>query len=221
MFDPMPTIEHLAGIAAAVELSLGEYSKIRLAYRMEIEGAISEYLYSDNVKITKFKNNFGKSVLWAFDEAFRMGLKDGSGFSDEMTADDQQWLNARIEKELGFISDLFQQLKDLKSLAKESDDISILANVAKDKAENYSKTLDGVYGNGKIRGAGDIMLWFSGPDGKESCNTCKRLKKGKPHKASYWKKRGLIVYRGNENYECGCWQCEHYFHDAKGNIYTF
>ena len=114
---------------------------------------------------------------------------------------------------------LFQQLKELKALAK-IDGYQILEGVAEQRAEGYARTLDGIYSEGKIRGAKNKMLTFGGDDGEESCKTCQKYK-GQRHRASWWVKRDLIIYRGNMNYECGCWQCQHYFFDDSGNVYTF
>jgi len=117
-----------------------------------------------------------------------------------------------------FVEELFQRLKDLKKQVAE-EGAGILSGVANKRSEGYARALDGVYSEGKIRGAKNIMLTFGGPDGNESCKTCQKLK-GKRHRASWWKNHGLTIYRGNDNYECGCWQCEHFLFDDKGNVYT-
>jgi hypothetical protein len=211
-------IEHIAAAAAAVELSIGDYAPIRSAYKIECAGYITEYLYSDSVRITRFRNLFKKAILAAFYPAFEQGLIDGGGAAPA-EGEDLEWINARVEREFGFVDELFYQLRDLKKEAKD-EGAGILAGVSEARSEGYARTLDGIYSAGKVRGAANKMLTLGGPDGKESCGTCQRLK-GQRHKASWWKNHGLLIYRGNDNYECGCWECQHYLYDDKGQVYTF
>lgn len=202
---------------AIVDLSVGEYSQIRYAYKMEIGGAIAEYLYTEGVTIARFKNLFKKAIVNHFYKAFELGIKDGGG-GDQAEGADLDWINAKVDAEFGFVAVLFQQLKELKSLIPD-EGMGILEGVAEERAEGYARTLDGVYSEGKIRGAKNMMLTFDGDDGKENCRTCRRLK-GQRHKASWWMKKGLTIFRGNQNYECGCWECRHYLFNDKGEIFT-
>ena len=58
---------------------------------------------------------------------------------------------------------------------------------------------------------GDPVLEFTGQDGRESCETCQKLK-GQRHRRSEWLSRGLDPKNSNnrKNFECGLWQCMHY-----------
>lgn len=201
-----------------VNLAIGDYAPIRFEYKAMIEGIVTEYLYTDKVSITRFRNAFKRAIVEAFVPAFEQGLKDGGGV-DFAEGEDLDWINAKVDAEFGFVDMLFQQLKDLKTQAKEEGN-QIFLGVPENKAEGYARTLDGIYSEGKIRGSKNKMLTFGGDDGEESCRTCQKLK-GQRHRASWWKNHGLIIYRGNSNYECGCWQCQHYLFDDQGNIYTF
>jgi hypothetical protein len=203
--------------AAIANLSYGDYVPIRDRYRIAVESAIVEYLYGEGVKITKFRNRMKIAIAGAFVPAFEQGLLDGGG-EKRAQGDDLEWVNARVEKEFGFVDELFSQLKDLKKEAAEDPGISF-DDVARGKADSYARTLDGVYAQGKARGAKNRMLTFVGTDGKENCATCKKLK-GQRHRASWWKNRGLLIFRGNDNYECGCWECQHGLVDDNGEIFT-
>jgi hypothetical protein len=96
-----------------------------------------------------------------------------------------------------------------------------LPDVVDQKAETYTKTVDGVYSEGKIRAGKDVALTFVGDDGAESCPTCQKWK-DKRHRKSFWLKRGLIPGQpGNPNFECRGYNCQHYLIDDNGNAYTF
>jgi hypothetical protein len=217
MTDILPAVEHLAELAAIAQLSVGDYYPIRSGYKMEVKGHIDEYLYSDNVKITRFRNSFKRAILEAFYPAFEQGLMDGGGEAPAQD-EDLDWINARVDRELTFVDDLFEYLKDLKKQAKEEDN-SIFEGVSELRSEGYARTLDGIYSTGKIMAKKNIMLTFGGPDGVESCAECKKLK-GQRHRASWWIGHGLLLTRGNENYTCGVYHCEHHLYDVKGNVYT-
>jgi uncharacterized cupin superfamily protein len=200
---------------AMAEMAVGAYAPVRSAYATEINGAIIEYLFTDKARVTKFRNRYKKAVTDYFDQAFRMGYTDSGGDPKEMDAGDQEWLSAAITGEWGFVDDLFVQMKDVKQEFTNEEMIAWSAA----RAEGYAKTLDGVYNQGKLRGLKGIMLTFTGDDGAESCSTCQRLK-GKRHSAKWWIKRGLTIFRGNRSFECGCWQCAHFFMTDKGEVYT-
>jgi hypothetical protein len=202
-----------------VKLALGDYAQTRFEYSATIQGIVREYLYSDNVRITRFRNDFKKAILQAFYPAFELGLSDGGG-EPPATGDDLDWINAKAEAEFGYTDSLFQYLKELKQQARE-EGLEILSGVAEEKGEGYARTLDGVYSEGKIRGAKNQVLEFTGPDGNESCPTCQRLK-GKRHKASWWIGHGLVPGQpGNGSFECHGYNCKHYLFSVKtGEVFT-
>jgi hypothetical protein len=203
---------------ALVQLTMGEYVQIRFAYREELSGLIYEYLHTDNVKVTSYKNQYKRAIQEAFYPAFELGIKDGGGEPPAQGAD-LEWINAKAEAEWGFADSLFSALKELKALAKEEGE-QVLDGVPDQRADGYARTLDGIYSEGKTRGAANKMLTFGGEDGAESCKTCQKLK-GKRHRASWWIKKGLMPGQpGNGNYECGGYQCQHYLFDDFGNIYS-
>lgn len=209
----------LSQAAVLAQLSLGEYSVLRSAYQSDVSGQILEYLMTEKAKVTKFKNAFKRAITETFPDAFYLGFADaGGGSREDVAKDDDAWLTAKMNAEYGFVDMLFQQLASLRSDA-DTTEADYQAE-AERRAAGYAKTLDGVYNEGRMRGAKDKMLTFGGEDGEESCRTCKKWK-GKRHKASFWIKRGLTIYRGNTNFECGCFQCQHFYFDDDGNLWTF
>jgi hypothetical protein len=209
MFDTM-----LADLTAAVVLSIGDYAPIRGAYKQETYGIMREYLYTDGARVQKYKNMFKRAINEAFYPAFDQGLIDGGG-SLPREPEEHQWIVARVTQEWGFVNLLFDALRDFKKESTKAD----YDGEASKRAEGYCRTLDGVYGQGKVFGAKNKMLTFGGNDGAESCATCQKLK-GKRHRASWWKNKDLIIYRGNQNYDCGCWQCQHILFSDKGEVFT-
>lgn len=200
-------------------LSLGDYAPIREAYRLAIWGAVNEYLTTQNVRVTRFKNGLKREMLAGFTDAFNQGYGDGGGDIAEMLPEDGQWLTAKMNAEIGYIDSLFVALKELKAEAKE--DPTATAGEADRRATGYTNTLDGVYAEGKLRGAGNKMLTFGGQDGNESCATCQRLK-GARHGARWWVRHHLIPGQpGNDNYKCGGYQCEHFLYDDNGSLFVF
>ena len=214
----MSTAELIAESLIVANLALGAYAAIREAHRLTVWGNVQDYLYTANAKVTRFKNEIKKEMLSAFTEAFNEGYLDGGGDPDDKDAADDEWLTAKMNAEIGYIDQMFAQLKELKTEAKEDPDV--LKGVADKRADGYARGLDGIYSEGKIRGAKNMMLTFAGDDGEESCVTCQKMK-GQRHRASWWTKRGLTIFRGNTNYECGCYNCQHFLHDDKGSVYTF
>lgn len=215
----MTTVFDLVLGRALTELSIGDYAPIREEYRLNVWAAITEYFITEGARITKFRNDMRKAMTAAFGDAFAQGIADGGGdYVNDPDPADVEWLAAKQAAEMAYIDALFIQLKDLKAEAK--DDPTATEGEAERRAEGYARTLDGVYSEGKVRGAKNEMLQFDGPDGKENCQTCHDLK-GKQHRASWWVKRGLTIYRGNNRYICGCWECQHYLFSVKtGQIFT-
>lgn len=207
-----------AQLSEIVALAIGDYAPIRATYKYSIASTIQEYLYSENVKVTRFKSQFKRAISESFYPAFDQGYVDG-GSELPIEPDDTDYVNSRVDGEYGFVDTLFQQLRDLKKQVAE-EGTGILQGVAESRAEGYARTLDGIYSQGKVRGGKNKMLTFGGTDGKESCKTCQKLKSQR-HKASWWKNHGLILYRGNDRYECGVYECQHYLYDDEGHVYTF
>lgn len=211
------TVFDLAMRLQTYRLSLADYAPIRAAYSWDIQSILYEYLSTDGVKLTRFRNQMKRAITESFYDAFAQGWLDGDGgqFPDEADQDALDWLGAAQTAEYGYVDQLFYRLRDLKKEGAEA-----WANEPAERAEGYAKTLDGVYKEAKMRAAKNKMLTFGGNDGAESCKTCRALK-GKRHKASWWVKRGLVPGQpGNRAFECGGWNCEHYLYDDTGNLFV-
>jgi hypothetical protein len=124
-----------------------------------------------------------------------------------MDTDTLAWFNSRVNQELSFIDDLFTGLRGRRADA--DAEAEALA-----RAESYSRTLDGVYAEAKMRGSENITLEFGGTDGKESCKDCQRLV-GKRHKISYILEHNLIPKPGNDTFACNGFNCDHYWFNPR------
>ena len=227
MSDTAPIVD-----LAIAQLSIGDYAPIRSEYWLTLAGTIREYLYTDGVRITKFRNDYRKAIQNAFYPAFEMGLTDGGG-EVPATGDDLAWINAKADAERGFADSLFGQLKELKDAQKAENaeakeegrrPENLFEGVPERRADGYADTLDSVYSQGKIRGAKDQMLTFGGQAGQEgpcgTTGTCARLM-GQRHRASWWVKRHLVPGEpGNEAYDCRSYNCHHFLFNDRGEIFN-
>jgi hypothetical protein len=205
---------------AMAEMSIGDYAPIRSAYKMEIAGWIVEYLLTDKAKITRFKNGMKKAMVTAFPEAFYQGYTDGGGGGrEDVSKEDDAWLTAKMNAEMGYIDMLFQSLKAYRADPDTTPD-DYQAEAAR-RAEGYAKTLDGIYSEGLLRGSKDEMVQFGGTDGAESCPECQKYQ-GVKHKISWWVRKGLVPGQpGNPHFACRGYNCQHVLFSVKtGKVYT-
>lgn len=211
-------IECQSEAVTIVALSVGDFVTLRYEYMNTIRAILEEYLSSDKARVTKYRNQMKRAAVSNFGSAFELGFEDGGGgdYRENHTADDNAWLAAKQQAEMGFIDLLFQDLGVLKG-----EGVDAWTGEPERRAESYARTLDGVYNEGRMRGARDKMLTFGGDDGEESCRTCQKMK-GKRHKASWWIRHRMIPGQpGNTSYECCGWNCRHYLYDDQGNLFTF
>ena len=201
------------------------YSQIRSIYKYEIKNAILGYFIEGSDNPFKYAAEMKKSMSAAFSDAFESGYEEGGGSVPDIADSDKLWLSNKKETERGFIGQLFDRLKEMKKESREEgqtqDEFLYEIDLEiETRSEGYAKTLDGIFDEGKLRGAKNIMLTFDGEDGEESCPECKKWK-GKRHKASFWVKRGLVPGQpGNQNFSCCGYNCRHYLFDDEGNIWA-
>jgi hypothetical protein len=199
-------------------VGIGNYGKTRSDYGLQVSSAIQGYLYDPGAAITTYKTNMRRAMYTAFIDAFESGWIDG-GADLPVDKEGSDWLAAKQEAEAGYISMLFEYLKELK---KTGEQYSFPA-VIRERTAGYQSTLDGVYTEGKLRGmSAGTMATLDGDDGEESCPTCQKLK-GKSHRVSWWVSHGLIPGQpGNGNYECHGYNCRHYLFNSKtGELIAF
>jgi hypothetical protein len=190
-----------------------DYPGIRMSYVAEIGGIMSEYLGTDRARVTRYRNLYKQAVVNYFVEAFESGFVEGGG-DLPYPSEDSGYIQDAMQREFGFIDGLFEKLRDefKKPGAPYEDEI-------RDRSNGYARQLDGVYSQGLARGSRNVSVQFMGNDGNESCDTCGRLK-GKWMRLHDVIDQGLMVEPGNENYICKGFECQHYWIDRNGKIYT-
>jgi hypothetical protein len=206
-----------ADVLKTLALKATDMGAINAAYHDEITQALIAYFEGGSIAAPK--NSFKRATLTAFQDAFDLGYSDGGG-ELPVDAEANAWLEARTQEEFGNVDALFEQAKELRKDKEFDYPVWVAA-----RADGYTATLSDIYNQGKLISAKDKMLTFEGDDGDANhiCQsiggTCVRLK-GQRHRASWWRSHDLVPYRGNTNYDCGGWNCNHYLIDDDGNIFT-
>lgn len=199
--------------------SVGDIAAVSAEYNRAITLAIVDYA-TDRRRRENATQDFRRASATAFLDGFETGWIDGGG---ELPTDQDaiDWLIARQEQEYGFIGQLFQQIKDLRTDDPNFDYFAF----ATARADAYTATLQAVYNEGKLRAAKNKMLTFAGQDGSPDSicqsigGTCVQLM-GQRHRASWWIAHDLIPRPGNTNFDCGGWHCSHFLQDDDGNRFT-
>jgi hypothetical protein len=187
------------------------YSTVRREYRLAIYAAVVGYLDRGG-RVTTWKNNARRAVTEHLPVVFYTGYAENG--AEETEDEDERWLTARINEELGYLDDLFIGLREGR------DEMDAEAQ-ARERADGYANSLDGVYSEGLLRGAKNRMLEFDGDDGEENCNTCKGLK-GKKKSIRWILENDMIPQPGNDNFICKGYKCLHFWKDSKtGERWTF
>lgn len=204
---------HIAAIAIR---AAGNYSNIRARYQQAVYTFCKNYL-SGALRIDVARSAFKREMATAFMDAFETGFMDGRAGAKRPAYDpdpeDSAWLASMTRQEMAYIDQLFVSMREIR---RENPEPAEIDDFAADRADGYTRTLDGVYAQAKLRSNKNKMLTFDGVDGKESCKTCQKYKRQR-HRASWWLRRGLVPTAGNSSFECGCWQCQHGLYDDDGN----
>lgn len=213
MITPHTTSAALASIALAYHAHTFKdavpdtppFPRTRREYVSIVGAAVHGYLETGS---RSHKNAMRRAVTEKFPNAFYRGYGEVGG--EDTEDEDEKWLTDKENAELGYIDDLFVSLKKVRDGGEFDSDA-----IADSHAEGYANTLDAVYSEGRLRGDRNKMYTFVGDDGKENCATCKRLK-GKRMKAKKIIEQELLPAPGNENFDCLCYECQHYWEDDDG-----
>jgi hypothetical protein len=208
-------------VAAVAIRAVGDYSGTRVTYITDITNAMAEYMRGYAGMVAS-RNVFKKAMVNAFADGFETGyMETAGGDTYEPERTDTDYLASKMDAEMGYIDSLFFSLKEIiegATIEEPVTDADIVSE-ADNRAVMFARTLDGVYGQGKLRGKKNVMLTLDGQDGQESCATCKKYK-GKAHRAKWWTSHDLIPGPGNDNYECNGYNCQHQLFDKDGNVWA-
>lgn len=190
-----------------------DYDIIRADYRNRLFDAFIGYLSSGG-SVARWQNAASRAISEDFSAAFYRGYTDAGG-ELPVDRDDDAWLSTRIPHEWHYLSELFKVLNEWRTSENFTE-----ADV-KAKAELWADSLDGVYTEGRLRGAKNKTLEFDGEDGDESCADCQGLK-GTRHTIKWIRAHDMVPRPGNVNFECRGYKCQHFWKDPKtGERWTF
>ena len=211
----LPVDPHVAAVAIR---AAGDYAGTRANYVSVITTAMVEYMRGYQGMVAS-RNVFKKAMVTAFGDAFDTGFMETSGGDTyDPEPEDNQYLAVRMEQELAYIDSLFFSLKEIMSGATIEEPVTDadIVSEADSRAVGYSRTLDSIYGQGKLRGRKNIMLSLEGESGEESSSTCQKYLHVR-HRAKWWVAHNLIPGPGSETYECRGYRCLHFLADSDGN----
>lgn len=190
-----------------------DYDVVRADLSNRLFDAFMGFLSSAG-SVTKWRNAARRALVEDVPGAFYRGYEDAAGADAETEPEDERWITAETARQMAFMDYTFEALREIRAdeSARESD--------VEARCETWARTLDGIYSEGKLRGAGNVMLTFDGDDGNESCPECQKYK-GQRHGARWWIARDLVRRNGNDNYGCGRWEpCQHDLYDDDGEMFT-
>jgi len=180
----------------------GDFDSIRADYEQDIKDAIAEY--KEDGDNEQFKKAMEAAIVVAFLLAIRNAY--ASAGAGAPTSDTMAWMRAAQLAEVARIDNLIEAIKN---------------GTDTERVGMWVTTLQSMRNEALLRAEPDRFLTFAGLDGKESCRTCQTLK-GRRARASWWVSKDLIPARnGNDKFECGGWNCQHYLEDDDGNRVTF
>lgn len=188
------------------------YKPLRKRYNIELFGSMNGYL-TMNENIVRARNEASQLIVEYFYTAFTRGYTESGGDEADLTgdSDDLAWINSRTEEELGYVKTLFVALKEAKADPEATRET--LIELAHERADGYTDTLDAVYNMGLLRGAKNKGLtWKLGNteihcENKSGSFGCLQLA-GQRHKASWYIARNLIPRMPGSGTTCGGYQCD-------------
>ena len=206
-------LPHLSIATLAALKASGDYTSIRAEMSGEIHDAIYDYLTSSGY-ITIYKALMAAAISKAYVAAADAGYQD-AGAELPLDAETAAWARAELDSQLGFVDQLFENLRELR---KEGDVNATAEALA--RANGYASGLDGFYNEAVLRGSKNKMLTFTQiSDTKESCPDCVRLR-GQRHRASWWVEHDFVPPKGGGLACAPGGNCGDGLVDDDGNVVT-
>lgn len=197
---------------------VGDILRIKREFHAKIDSAVGGYLESGG-SVTRWRNIARKAIVDDHPRAFYTGFVETGGEDAETEREDEQWLTDEMNAQLEFVDAMFAALKDL--LGKVDAD-----EEAARRADGYTDTLRAVYAEGKLRGAGNVMLTWRLGNTEVHCESgngkmgCAQLD-GKRYSSKKWIKLGYKPRNpGNDNITCGGWKCDCRWELDNGDEFT-
>jgi hypothetical protein len=158
----------------------------------------------------QWSNQFRRNLLpITITQAFTDGLRDGGvevGLGD-LDDEDIDTIEDIIAQQSKFVT------KFGETLFKEG---ITDAQAAQKSTMWFNKSVMPAYSAGLVSAKANQMMEFVGTDGKDSCDTCQRLK-GQRHRAIAWKRAGLWPQVDTERFDHGLGPCKHELKPVSGS----
>lgn len=208
---PIPPDLYLRAYRVGAIKADSSLDSINAKYHDAITQALTGYFEGDGLPASR--NAFKRGTTEAFVKAFDLGWIQGG---QELPIDKEAlaWFDARIEAEYGFISQLFEQAKQLKK----EDGFDFFSWVTQ-KADSYTKTLLSIYNSAILFAKKTQMLTWRLGDTEVHCATCLKLNGGS-HRASWYIARNYIPRQPNADLECKGYNCDCYLETKDGEFVT-
>lgn len=213
-----------------VELSIPEYGKVRSEYWESIYTPIRTYLLEESKDETWFKSAVETAVQVAFAATLAQAWLDG-GSKRKVSVSAISFIAANQIAEMGFLESLIYSLRLVKvpgepyvlDPEEQPEEVvellteEAVEKIATERADGYARSLDRMYNNVKVMGAGNELLRFAGLHGEESCNHCQDYY-GQVHPAWWWIKYDAVP--PNRRFDCKGYKCLHVLNRLNGTLFT-
>jgi hypothetical protein len=205
-------LPHLSPITRAALKASGDYTSIRAEMSGGIHDAIYDYLTGSGY-ITIYKALMAAAISQAYIETADIAYQD-AGAELPLDPETAAWARAELDAQLGFVDQLFENLRELRK----EDDVNATAE-ALARANGYASGLDGFYNEAVLRGSRNQMVtWHLGATEKH-CKTCASLD-GHRHKISWLVDNDYIPRKPGAGMECNGYNCDCSITDKDGNEIT-
>lgn len=141
-------------------------------------------------------------------QAFKDGLADGGVEVDELDEDDQRTVANWLAEQSKFVTNALDSIYRRGAVIDPEQRALLWTR----------KSLQTIYLAGVASADKNGLYEFAGPDGQESCSTCRALK-GQVHRMKDWVKKRFRPQVDTENFECGGWRCEHFLRKTTGRAH--
>ena len=209
----VPTVlPHLHEDTIAAFKAAAGYSGIRDVMSGAVYNAVYGYLSSGGYA-TPARERMIAAVSKAYIETADAAYVEGGG-KLPMDDDTAAWARGQLDAQIGYVEDLFDQLKEIR---KEGDyDADLTAQA---RADGYASALDGFYNEAVLRGSSNkVVEWVLGGTEKH-CKDCAKLA-GQRHKIKWFIDRDYIPRKNGAAMECGGYNCDCSLIDRDGNEVT-
>lgn len=187
------------------------YDGIRLTFHAAVWGSV--FGVFNGGSIADGDSRMAVATSRAYLETLDLAYQDGGG-ELPIDEDTQAWAKGVLDDQLGYVDELFDELKQLRK-----DETIDATAYAKARADAYASALDGFYVEARMRGSKNIMLTWQLGSTERHCKTCAELD-GKSHKISWYLDRDYIPRKSGAAMDCGGWNCDCSLVDKNGNEYT-